>query len=84
MAALRTTRTGEAVGQNATLQIPSQLTFHIAGYRVPIPVALACEREVGLQVLLDEAVEDGLLGAATGVGSGAASLWVGGRVGSAA
>ena len=42
------------------------------------------QREVGLQVLLDEAVEDGLLGAATGVGSRAASLWVGGHAGSAA
>ncbi len=59
VAALRTTRTGKAVGQNAALQIPSQLTFHVAGYRVTI--AVASQREVGLQVLLDEAVEDGLL-----------------------
>ncbi len=34
-------------------------------------------------LLLDEAVEDGLLGATTGVGRGSASLWVGGHTGGA-
>jgi len=33
---------------------------------------------------IDEAVEDGLLGAATGFGSGAACRWVGSHIGSAA
>ena len=42
------------------------------------------QREVGLQVLLDEAVEDGLLGAATAVRGGSTALWVGGLAGSAA
>jgi len=76
--------TGEAVGQDAALQIASQFALHVAGYRVPIAVAFPRQREVGLQVLLDEAVEDGLLGAATGVRGGSTSLWVGGHVGSAA
>ena len=76
--------TGEAVGQDAALQIASQFALHVAGYRVPIAVAFPRQREVGLQVLLDEEVEDGLPGATTGVDSRAASLWVGGHVGSAA
>ncbi|MBP6808915.1 MAG: hypothetical protein KA125_11595 [Chromatiaceae bacterium] len=51
---------------------------------MPIAVALARQGEVGLQVLLDEAVEGGLLGATTGLGNWSASLWVGGHVGGAA
>ena len=81
VAALATACAGEAIGQDAALQVASEFALHIAGYRVPIAVARPCE--VGLQVLLDEAVEDGLLGAATGVGSGSASLWVGGHTGGA-
>jgi hypothetical protein len=49
-----------------------------------VTIAVASQREVGLQVLLDEAVEDGLLGATTGVDSRAASLWTGGHGGSTA
>jgi len=37
---------------------------------VYVPVAFLRQRELGLQVLLDQLAEDGLLGAATGVGSG--------------
>ena len=86
MATHRAAGTGEAVGQDAALQVASQFALHVAGYRVPIAVAVAVarQREVGLQVLLDEPVEDGLLGATTGVDSRAASLWTGGHGGSAA
>ena len=84
MATHRAAGTGEAVGQDAALQVASQFALHVAGYRVPIAVAVARQREVGLQVLLDEPVEDGLLGATTGVDSRAASLWTGGHGGSAA
>ena len=66
MAARRAPCAGEAVGQDDALKIVSEFQLHGAGYRVPIAVALARQREVGLQVLLDEAVEDGLLGATTG------------------
>lgn len=52
----------------------AEFTFHTAWYRLPIAVAFARQREVGLQVRLDEAVEDGFLGATTGVDSRAASL----------
>jgi len=51
---------------------------------VSVRIAFLLQREVDLQVLLEEAVEDGLLGAATGVRYGSTSLWVGGEVGSAA
>jgi hypothetical protein len=80
---LGTAGAGEAVGQDAALQVAAQLALHVAGYRVPIALAFARQSEVGLQVLLDEAVEDSLLGVTTGVDSRAASLWVGGHVGSA-
>lgn len=79
MATVGTACAGEAAGQDAALQVAAQLALHVAGYRVP--VALARQREVGLQVLLDKAVEDGLLGATTGADSRAASLWIGGHVG---
>jgi hypothetical protein len=75
---------GKAVGKDAALQVSSQLPLHVGRHRVSVPVAFRCQREVGPQVLLDEAVEDGLLGAATGVRGGSTSLWVGGHVGSAA
>jgi hypothetical protein len=39
---------GEAVGQDAALQVASQLALRVAGYRVPIVFALARQREVGL------------------------------------
>jgi hypothetical protein len=53
--------------------ISSQLTFHVGRHRVSVPVAFLRRREVGLQVLLDEAVKDGLLGVATGVRGGSIS-----------
>ena len=85
VATLGTAGAGEAVGQDAALEIASEFALHVAGYRVPIAVAFARQREVGLQVLLDRsdvgAIEGGLLGATTGVESRAASLWTGGHVG---
>ena len=84
MAALRTTRTGEAIGQNAAIEIAVEFPLRGCRHPLPVPVPSLRQREIGLQVLLDQAVEDSLLGAATGVGSGSASLWVGGHVGSAA
>ena len=84
MAALRTTRTTKTTGQDAAFEIAAEFPLRGCRHTLPVPVPFARQREVGLQVLLDEAVEDCLLGATTGVGSGAASLWVGGHVGSAA
>ena len=72
---------GESVGQDAALQVASKFELHVAGYLVPNGLAFTRQREVGLQVLLDEPVEDGLLGSTTGVDSRAASLWTGGHVG---
>jgi len=73
MAARRAARPTKTTGQDAALQIASEFPLHIAGDRTPIAVVFARQREVGLQVLLDEAVEDGLLGTTTGVESGSAS-----------
>jgi hypothetical protein len=57
MAARRATRPTKTVGQDAALQIASEFSLHIAGDRTPIAVVLARQREVGLHVLLDKAVE---------------------------
>jgi len=84
VAACRATRPTKTTGQNAAFEIAAEFPLHGCRHPLPVPVPFPRQREVGLQVLLDEAVEDGLLGAATSVGSGAASLWVGGDVGSAA
>jgi len=55
---------GEAVGQNAAFQIPTELPLHI------LPQALrvvAGERHVGLQMALHRAVQWCVLGAASAV-----------------
>jgi hypothetical protein len=64
----------EAVGQDAALQVASQFALHVAGYRVPIAVAFARQREVGLQVLLDDPVQARSLGMAATVRDRSASL----------
>jgi hypothetical protein len=48
VAALGTAGAGEAVGQDAALQVAAQLALHVAGYRVPIALASPGQREVGL------------------------------------
>lgn len=43
----------ETVGEDAALQVSSQLTqltFHVGRHRVPVPVAFLRQREIGLQV----------------------------------
>ena len=47
--------------------------LHGRRYPLAVPVPFARQREVGLQVLLYQTVEDGPLGAVPGVGSGSAS-----------
>ena len=48
------TRTGKTVVQDAALEIVTALSLPKRGHRLAVPVVFTGEREVGLQVLLDE------------------------------
>jgi len=60
-------RTGKAIREDAAFQVASEVALNIGWYRMAIPIAFARQHQVGLQVLLDDAVQDGLFGTATGV-----------------
>jgi hypothetical protein len=68
MPAVRTPGPGETVGQNSTFEVAAELALHVGRHTLPVPIVPLRERKVGLQVLLDDLVEDGLLGMA-------AALW---------
>jgi hypothetical protein len=74
MAALGTSGTGEAVGEDAALEILAKLPLDVGRYRTAIPVVFPCEGEVGFQMLLDDVVERCLLRTATSVRNGSTSL----------
>ena len=67
--ALRAVGTSEAIGEDAAFEVASEIPLDIKWYRVPVPIAFTRQHQVGLQVLLDDAIQDGLLGMATGVRS---------------
>jgi|AVFP01.1.fsa_nt_gi hypothetical protein len=67
MPAVRASGPGEAIGEDAALQIAPKFPFHIGRDALPVPVVLARECELGLQVLLDDLVEGGSRGVATAV-----------------
>ena len=67
--AIRAIGTGEAIGKDAAFQVASEVPLDIDWDRLAVPVAFVRQQQVGLQVLLDDAVEDGLLRMATGVRS---------------
>jgi hypothetical protein len=58
----------------AAFEVAAELALHIGRHALPIPVILPCEREVALQVLLDDLVKGGFLGTATTIGNRATSL----------
>jgi hypothetical protein len=64
--AVRTSGPGEAIGKDAALEITAELAFHIGRHALPVPIVFPSGREVGLQVLLDDLAEGGLLGTAIG------------------
>ena len=73
MAAGRATGRTETPGQDPTPEIAAEFTLHTRRHPLAVPVPFARQREVGLQMFLDQTVEDGPLGAAPDVGSGSAS-----------
>jgi hypothetical protein len=48
---------GEPVGEDAALEVAAKFPFHIRGHRFGVEVPLAGERELGLEVVLESAVE---------------------------
>jgi len=71
----------KTVGEDAAFQITAELPFHIGRHALRVPVVFARDREVGLQVLLDDLVEGGLLGMAAAIRARSASLRCDGHVG---
>jgi len=65
---------GKAVGKDAALEVTPELAFHIGRHALPVAVVFTRQREVGLQGLLDDLVEGGLLGMAAAVRDPTASL----------
>jgi len=58
---------GETIGKNAALEILPKLPLDVCRHAIAIPVVFPSQREVGLQVLLDDAVENRVLRMATGI-----------------
>jgi len=70
MPTVRAAGAGETVGEDAAIQVATKRTLHVGWHARPVPVVFPRERQIGLQVLLDDLVEDGLLGMAA-----AGSYW---------
>ena len=67
--AIRAVGAGEAIGEDTAFQVASEVPLDIGRHRMSVPIAFTRQHQVGLQVLLDDAVQDGLLRMATGVRS---------------
>ena len=59
--AVRVAGAGDPLGENIALQVAAEFTLHIGREAVPCPAVFACAREIGLQLLLYDLVEGGLL-----------------------
>jgi hypothetical protein len=67
MPAARASGPGKTVGEDAALEVTTKFALHVGRHALPVPVVFPCERQIGLQVLLDDLVEGGLLGMAAAV-----------------
>jgi hypothetical protein len=74
MAAVRTPGPGKTIGEDAALEVAPELALHVDRHALPVLVILPCEREVSLQMLLDDSVEGRLLGMSAGIRGSSASL----------
>jgi hypothetical protein len=74
MRAVQTPGPGKAVGEDATLEVTTKFAFHVGRHALRVPVVFTRGCEIGLQLLLDDLVEGGLLGMAAAVRDRAASL----------
>ncbi len=71
MLTLVTESAGETVGENAAFEVTAEFPLHIRGHRFGVEVPLAGEREIGLEMALDDAVERRALGTTPAVDSAA-------------
>jgi len=65
--AIRAVGAGEAISEDAAFQVASEVPLDIGRHRMSVPIAFTRQHQVGLQVVLDDAVQNGLLRTATGV-----------------
>ena len=56
MPVLPTTGPGEAVGEDAAVEIAAELLLDVGGYRVTVTIAIAGKREPSLEVRLHGAI----------------------------
>jgi hypothetical protein len=61
----------EPVGEDPAFEVAAKFPLHIRGHRFGVEVPLAGEREIGLEMTLDDAVERRALGATPAVDSAA-------------
>jgi len=73
MTTLAATRPGEAIGQNAALQVGTQLTLGMRRDAHILPVVAARSKE-GFEMVLHRPVERRIGGASSAIGGGSASL----------
>lgn len=73
MPAVRASGPGEAKSEDAAFEVTTKFAFDIGRHALRVPVVFTRQREIGLQVLLDDLVEDGLLGMAAAVRGRSAS-----------
>jgi hypothetical protein len=73
MPAVRAAGASETVGEDAAFEVVAELALHVGRHALPVPVVFPRERQIGFQVLLDDLVEDGLLGMAAAVRGRSAS-----------
>jgi len=59
---LVTESAGETVGENAAFEVTAEFPLDIRGHPFGVAVTLADEREIGLEMALDDAVERRALG----------------------
>jgi hypothetical protein len=64
-------RAGKTGGEHAAFEVTAELPLHMRGHRFGVEVPIAGEREIGLEVALDDAVEQRALGATPAVDSAA-------------
>ncbi len=73
MPAVRRRGPRETIGEDAVSQTTPEFPFHVGRNALRVTVVLTSECAVGLQVLLDDWVERGLLRMASALGSRATS-----------
>lgn len=67
MPTVRAAGARETVGEDAAFEVTTTFAFHIGRHALRVPVVFPCARKRGLQVPMDDLVENGSRGMATAV-----------------